>query len=133
MRLHHYTNAWTQIDADGVILANWRVPLVHLSTSDDPAGLPVGLRNNRYRITIEVPARDVHEWTTWAYAHLDPGEARTLTTARLPAIPTADEPPPGRPEEWVIVGRDIPRAEWLWAADLHERRLVWSNPQPPRT
>lgn len=125
MRLHHYTDAWAQIHADGVILANWRDRLAHLSTNDDPAGLPAGLRDKRYRITVDIPEADTHRWIAWANANLDPGEARTLTAARLTAIPTADEPPPGRPEEWVVVTRDIPRSEWLWAVDLQAVDVVW--------
>lgn len=125
MRLHHYTDAWPQIDADSVILAKWRDRLVHLSTSDDPAGLPRGLRDSRYRITVEIPHDDAHAWVPWARAHLDTAEVRTLTAARLPTIPTPDEPPPGRPEEWVVVERDIARAEWLWAVDLRGPRVVW--------
>lgn len=126
MRLHHFTDRWAEIDASGVILANWRNKIGHFSASDDPAGLPIGFRERRFRITVEVPDAEIHWWIDWANANLEnPGEVRMLTAPRLVQIPAPNDPPDSHPDEWYVIERGVPRTEWLRVDDLHTSTGVW--------
>jgi hypothetical protein len=130
MRLHHFTDAWPDIDASNVILANWR-GLAHLSITDDRTRLDLGHRDCRYRITVDLPDEDALPWKPWADAHLPPEELYSLTAPRLAQIRTRDDPPDAHPEEWFVVERPIPRAEWRIVTDLATGETLWAAPGQP--
>jgi hypothetical protein len=128
MLLYHFTEAehWSGILAAGEIRATWprdpdRMPdlqrTVHLSASPDPADLPGNLAARSIRIAVEVPDVEAHRWVPWAWGHLPPGAAESLTSARLG----------GDPDGWYVVERALPAAEWVEAVDLETRMPLWPH------
>ncbi|MER5825749.1 hypothetical protein ABT086_26690, partial [Streptomyces mirabilis] len=102
MLLYHFTDPqhWGKIVESGEIQARWpRDPddlpelqrTVHLSISPDSASLPGNLDARPIRIAVEVPDSEAHRWVPWAWGHLPPGAAESLTSTRLDHL--AQQPP----------------------------------------
>lgn len=126
MLLYHFTDPshWERIVASGVIRAQWPrdpddlpdlVRTVHLSASPDPTSLPGNLDTRPIRITADVPDSEAHRWVPWAWGHLPPGAASTLTSTRFG----------GEPGNWYVVERPLPASEWVEVVDLVARVPLW--------
>ncbi|WP_431961694.1 hypothetical protein [Actinacidiphila sp. bgisy160] len=70
------------------------------------------------RITVEVPAPQAQRWRAWAGMRLPAGSAEAPTGSRFD----------GRPDEWFVVERAIPSAEWVSVIDLGVMTHLWPRP-----
>ncbi len=129
--LHHFTDAehWPEILAAGAIRASWQrgaSPLtVHLSRDGDPESLPWALRGRRIRILVRVPDAEAHPWQEWAQHHLEPEELWSLAESSSAAAGGLPNQWNGKPEEWFVLERPVPMAEWEKAIDLDTRSSLW--------
>ncbi|MYX37989.1 MULTISPECIES: hypothetical protein [unclassified Streptomyces] len=126
MLFFHFTRPglWPLISADAEIRATWPEGLddvpelaraVHLTTDPSPGSLPGPFRDRTVRITVEVPAPEARRWHAWAGTRLPAGSAETLAATRFD----------GRPDEWFVLERAIPSAEWVSVIDLGVMQPLW--------
>ncbi|MFD8079020.1 hypothetical protein ACFV3E_40980 [Streptomyces sp. NPDC059718] len=88
---------------------------MHLTADPNPAALPDSFRDCTVRITVEV-SEPAHRWHAWAGSMLPSSAADVLTATHFGG---------GRPDEWFVLERAIPAAEWVSVIDLAARTPLW--------
>ncbi|MFF7214737.1 hypothetical protein ACFZAU_30050 [Streptomyces sp. NPDC008238] len=128
MLLFHFTRPglWPLILADAEIRATRPegpdavmepARTVHLTADPSPGSLPGPFRDRTVRITVEVPVPEAQRWHAWAGTKLPAGSAEALAAALFD----------GRPDEWFVVERAIPSAEWVSVIDLGVMAPLWTR------
>ncbi|MFF4252277.1 hypothetical protein ACFY1L_13810 [Streptomyces sp. NPDC001663] len=131
MLLYHFTDTehWPAILAAAEIRATWQRRMspstVHLSRGGDPESLPWALRTRRVRILVRVPDAEAYPWQEWAKQHLEPEELWSLTASSDPTVVGTPNQWNGKPEEWFVIERAVPMAEWEEVIDLETRSGLW--------
>ncbi|MFD8078473.1 hypothetical protein ACFV3E_38170 [Streptomyces sp. NPDC059718] len=129
MLLFHFTRPelWPLILADAEIKATWPAAqedrhelagTVHLTSDPSPASLPGPFRDCTVRFTVEVPAPEAQRWHAWAGTRLPAQTVHVLTATHFGE----------RPDEWFVVERAIPSAEWVAVVDLQVQKPLWPQP-----
>jgi hypothetical protein len=129
MLLFHFTRPelWPLILADAEIKATWPTGpddmpelarTVHLTSDPSPVSLPEPFRDYTVRITVEVPAPEAQRWHAWAGTRLPAQTVHVLTATHFGE----------RPDEWFVVERAIPAAEWVSVVDLDVQTPLWPQP-----
>ncbi|WP_245939130.1 hypothetical protein [Actinacidiphila glaucinigra] len=88
---------------------------VHLTADPGPASLPASFSDRTVRITVEIPEPEVQRWHAWAGTKLPAQTAQVLTATRFG----------GRPDEWFVLERAIPQAEWVSVIDMRVPMALW--------
>jgi hypothetical protein len=125
MLLHHFTKAWREIEAAGMIEARWPETLdgpfttrfVHLSRSDSVDSLPEAIRREvRERITVEIPDAEAVAWLPWLRQNFPQAEWSLGDKPRTLAGTVVRD---GEASQWYVTARAIPAAQWLTTVDLN--------------
>ena len=129
--LYHFTDGehWVDILTAGEIRPTWQrrnsPPTVHLSRDPDPEVLPWALRDRRFRMMVRVPDSEAHNWINWAPPYLEPEEQWSLMTYSDPNQTSMPNQWNGKPEEWFVIERPVPVAEWVEVIDLDTASCLW--------
>lgn len=132
MLLHHFTKAWREIEAAGMIEGRWPETLdgpfttrfVHLSRSDSVDSLPEAIRREvRERITVDIPDTEAVAWLPWLRQHYPQAEwslgdkPRTLAGT---VVRDCDA------SQWYVTARAIPAVQWLTTIDVNSGSTLWT-------
>jgi hypothetical protein len=131
MLLYHFTKAWQEIEAVGVIEARWPETLdgpfttrfVHLSRSDSVESLPEAIRRDvRERITVEIPDTEAVAWLPWLRQNYPQGEWSLGDKPRTLAGTVVRD---GDASQWYVTPRAIPTMQWHTTVDLDSGSVLW--------
>jgi hypothetical protein len=132
MLLHHFTKAWQEIEAAGMIEARWPETLdgpfttrfVHLSRCDSMDSLPEAIRRDvRERITVEIPDAEAVAWLPWLRQNYPQAEWSLGDKPRALAGTVVRD---GNASQWYVTARAIPALQWITTVDLNSGSTLWT-------